>query len=47
MLDEFDAEAALARLLLPETPVLLDTTLEQLLDESDVCPHQSASALDA
>lgn len=42
MLDEFDAEAALARLLLPETPVLLDTTLEQLLHEADVCPHQPA-----
>jgi hypothetical protein len=33
MLDEFDNETALARLLLPETPVLLDTTLEQLLYE--------------
>jgi hypothetical protein len=42
MLDEFDAEAALARLLLPETPVLLDTTLEQLLHEVDVCPPQPA-----
>ena len=41
---EFDAEAALARLLLPETPVLLDTTLEQLLHEADVCPHQPADA---
>ncbi len=44
MLDEFDAEDALARLLLPETPVLLDTTLEQLLHEADVCPHQPADA---
>jgi hypothetical protein len=42
MLDEFDAEAALARLVLPETPVLLDTTLEQLLYEADVCPHHPA-----
>ncbi len=44
MLDEFDAEAALARLLLPETPILLDTTFEQFLYEADVCPHQPADA---
>jgi hypothetical protein len=42
MLVKFDAEAALARLLLPETPVLLDTTFEQLFHEAPVCPHQHA-----
>jgi hypothetical protein len=43
MLDsEFDADAALVRLLFPEIPVLLDTTFEQFFHEDPVCPHQNA-----
>ena len=42
MLDE--ADAALARLLLPDVPVLLDTSFEilaqGLFNEDPVCPHQ-------
>ena len=44
MLDE--ADTALARLLLPDVPVLLDTSFEilaqDLFNEDPVCPHQDA-----
>ncbi len=44
MFDEVDTDAALARLLLPDVPVLSATSFEildqGLFNEAVVCPHQ-------